>query len=158
MDLHAYLSGREGRQRPPLLARPGARRVDANTPVLSDNGKAFTDRLFGLCRCAATGNHDFHRLCANLRIEHRLTPPMRLQTNDMVEPLNGWIDDILQNQRFRSAEDLEQTIQLYVRLYNGQLTQSALTSRTPIDALRDWQSDKPELFKKPPYNNTESDI
>ena len=110
MDLHAYLSGREGRQRPPLLARPGARRVDANTPVLSDNGKAFTDRLFGLCRCAATGNHDFDRLCANLRIEHRLAPPMRPQTNGMVQPLNGWVDDVLQNYRFRSREDLEQTI------------------------------------------------
>ncbi len=31
--------------------------------VLADNGKEFTDRLFGLRRRAATGNHDFDRLC-----------------------------------------------------------------------------------------------
>jgi len=33
-------------------------------------GKEVTDRLFGLRRRAATGNHDFDRLCAELDIEH----------------------------------------------------------------------------------------
>ena len=32
--------------------------------LLTDNGKEFTDRLFGLRKRAATGNHDFDRLCA----------------------------------------------------------------------------------------------
>ena len=35
------------------------------TRVLTDNGKEFTDRLFGLRRRAATGNHEFDRLCAD---------------------------------------------------------------------------------------------
>ena len=43
--------------------------------ILTDNGKEFTDRLFGLRKRAATGRHDFDTLCAALDIEHRLTPP-----------------------------------------------------------------------------------
>ena len=55
------------------------------TRILTDNGKLFTDRLFGLRRRAATGNHEFDRLCADLGIEHRLAPPMRPQTTDEIE-------------------------------------------------------------------------
>jgi transposase InsO family protein len=89
------------------------------TRVLTDNGKEFTDRLFGLRKRAATGNHEFDRLCADLGIEHRLAPPMRPQTNGMVERFNGRIEDVLQSHRFRSGEDLEQTILRYVRLYGS---------------------------------------
>ena len=55
------------------------------TRVLTDNGKEFTDRLFGLRQRAASGEHDFDRLCDDLGIEHRLSPPMHPQTNGMVE-------------------------------------------------------------------------
>jgi transposase InsO family protein len=127
------------------------------TRVLTDNGKEFTDRLFGLRRRPATGTHEFDRLCADLGIEHRLAPPMRPQTNGMVERFNGRIEDVLQSHRFRSGEDLEQTILRYVRLYNGQLPQSVLKGRTPIDALKDWHHQKPELFRKRPYNHTGCD-
>jgi len=123
------------------------------TRVLTDNGKEFTDRLFGLRRRAATGNHDFDRLCADLDIEHRLAPPMRPQTNGMVERFNGRIEDVLQSHHFHSGEDLEQTILRYVRLYNGQLPQSVLKGRTPINALKDWHRRNPEMFRKRPYNH-----
>ena len=122
------------------------------TRVLTDNGKEFTDRLFGLRKRAATGNHEFDRLCADLGIEHRLAPPMRPQTNGMVERFNGRIEDVLQSHRFRSGEDLEQTIMRYVLPYNSKLPQSVLKGRTPIDALKDWHRDKPKLFRKRPYN------
>ena len=75
---------------------------------------------------------------------------MRPQTNRMVERFNGRIEDVLQSHRLRSGEDLEQTILRYLRLYNGQLLQSVLKGRTPIDALKDWQLQKPELFKNRP--------
>jgi hypothetical protein len=45
----------------------------------------------------------------------------------------------------------------YVRLYNGQLPRSILNGRTPIDALKDWQRQKPDLFRKRPYNHTGCD-
>lgn len=128
------------------------------TRVLTDNGKEFTDRLFGLRRRAATGNHDFDRLCTELDIEHRLAPPRRPQTNGMVERFNGRIEDVLQSHRFRSGEDLEQTILRYVRLYNTQLPQSVLKGGTPIDALKDWHRRRPELFRKQPYNHAGFDM
>ena len=46
------------------------------TRVLTDNGQALTDPLFGLRKRAATGQHVFDQLSADLGIEHRLTPPM----------------------------------------------------------------------------------
>ena len=125
------------------------------TPLVRETmarGKAFTDRLFGLRKRAATGQHEFDLLCAELGIEHRLAPPMHPQTNGMVEHFNGRIEDVLQSHRFHSGEDLEQTILRYVHLYNTQLPQSALNARTPIGALKDWQRHRPELFRKRVYN------
>ena len=43
--------------------------------ILTDNGKEFTDRLFGLRKRAQSEKHEFDKLCAELDIEHRLTPP-----------------------------------------------------------------------------------
>jgi transposase InsO family protein len=62
--------------------------------ILTD-GKEFTDRLLGLRKRAATGQHEFDRLCSALGIEHRLTPPRSPQTNGMVERFNGRIEDVL---------------------------------------------------------------
>ena len=136
------------------LARAAPMKI---TRVLTDNGKAFTDRLFGLRKRAATGQHEFDQLCTDLGIEHRLTPPMRPQTNGMVERFNGRIEDVLQSHRFKNGEDLEQTILRYVALYNSQLPQSALASRTPLQAMKDWHKLRPELFKKQPYYVTGCD-
>ncbi len=82
---------------------------------------------------------------------------MRPQTNGMVERFNGRIEDVLQSHHFHSGEDLEQTILRYVRLYNGQLPQSVLKGRTLVDALKDWQRQRPGLFKKRPYNRAGCD-
>ncbi len=119
--------------------------------VLTDNGKEFTDRLFGLRKRAATGAHAFDALCADLDIDHRLTPPKSPQTNGMVERFNGRIEEVLQSHHFRSGENLETTLQRYVWLYNQQFPQSALSTRTPLQAMKDWHKLKPELFKKQPY-------
>ncbi len=45
----------------------------------------------------------------------------------------------------------------YVLLYNTQLPQSALRSRTPMQAMKDWHRQAPELFRKQPYNLAECD-
>ena len=119
--------------------------------ILTDNGKEFTDRLFGLRKRAATGKHEFDRLCSDLGIEHRLAPPQHPQTNGMVERFNGRIEDVLQSHHFRSGEELETTLHRYVWLYNQQLPQSALGSKAPLQAMKDWHKLKSDLFKKQPY-------
>jgi len=114
-------------------------------------GKEFTDRLFGLRKRAATGEHEFDKLCTELSIEHRLTPPKSPQTNGMVERFNGRIEEVLQSHHFRSGEELETTLHRYVWLYNQQLPQSALGSKSPLQAMKDWHKLKPQLFRKQPY-------
>ena len=73
------------------------------------------------------------------------------QTNGMVERFNGRIEEVLQSHHFRSGEELETTLHRYVWLYNQQLPQSALGSKTPLQAMKDWHKLKPELFRKQPY-------
>lgn len=127
------------------------------TRVLTDNGKAFTDRLFGLRKRAATGQHEFDLICTELGIEHRLAPPMHPQTKGMVERFNGRIEDVLQSHRFQSGEDQEQTLLRYVHLQNSQLPQSVLKGRTPINALKEWQRQRPLLSRKRVCNHTGCD-
>jgi transposase InsO family protein len=119
--------------------------------ILTDNGKEFTDRLFGLRKRAATGTHEFDKLCTALNIKHRLTPPKSPQTNGMVERFNGRVEEVLQSHHFRSGEELETTLHRYVWLYNQKLPQSALGSKTPLQAMKKWHKLKPAMFKKRPY-------
>ena len=69
----------------------------------------------------------------------------------MVERFNGRIEDVLQSHHFRSGEEPETTLHRHVWLYNQQLPQSALGSKTPLQAMKDWHKPKPELFNKQPY-------
>ena len=43
-------------------------------------------------------------------------------------------------------------LQRCVLLYNQQLPQSALGTKTPLQAMKDWHKLKPELFRKQPYH------
>jgi hypothetical protein len=127
-----------------------------------DNGKEFTDRLFGRRKRAKSGRHEFDKLCAVLNIEHRLSPPMSPQTNGMApliaasgdcraaERFNGRIEDVLQSHHFLYGEELEATLHCYVGLYNQQLPQSALASNTPLQAMKGWHKLNPSQFKKQP--------
>jgi len=126
--------------------------------LLTDNGTEFTDRLFGSRARAPTGQHEFDRLCAQLGIEHRLTPPRHPQTNGMVERFNGRIADLLRTHHFRSSEDLQQTLHRYVTLYNHHLPQKALNAHTPAQALQHWYASKPELFLRKPKNRPGRDM
>jgi hypothetical protein len=58
---------------------------------------------------------------------------------------------VLQSHHFRSGEELETTLHRYVWLYNQLLPQSALDSKTPLQAMKDWHKLKLELFNKQPY-------
>jgi len=76
----------------------------------------------------------------------------------MVERFNGRIADVLKTHRVTSGEDLEQTLMRYVALYNHQLPQSALKSKTPMRAMKDWYASHPHLFVKRPYDHPGCDI
>ena len=150
--VRADLPQQDRGQRAPVASRDLDRACPVKiTRVLTDNGKEFTDRLFGLRQRAASGEHDFDRLCDDLGIEHRLSPPMHPQTNGMVGRFNGRIEEVLQSHHFISGEDLETTLMRYDHLYNTQLPQAALHARSPLQAMKDWHKLKPAPFKKRPY-------
>jgi transposase InsO family protein len=48
-------------------------------------------------------------------VRRRFAPPMHPQTNGMVEPFNGRIEDVVQGHHVSSGEELGQTILRYVR-------------------------------------------
>ncbi|WP_412507231.1 hypothetical protein [Roseovarius sp. SYSU LYC5161] len=55
------------------------------------------------------------------------------------------------NLRDMKAKAPKTTLHRYVWLYNQQLPQSALGSKTPLQAMKDWHKLKPALFRNRPY-------
>jgi len=84
--------------------------------ILTDNGSQFTDRFTAKDK-RATGKHAFDVSCAEMGIEHRLSPARHPQTNGMVERFNGRISDLVKLTRFASAAELETTLTLYLNTY-----------------------------------------
>jgi hypothetical protein len=78
-------------------------------------------------------------------------------SNGMVERFNGRISDVLKTNRFDRALDLEQTLMRNVHLYNTQLLQSALGSRTPMQTMKGWHKSHPQLFVKSLRNHAGRD-
>ena len=68
-----------------------------------------------------------------------------------VERLTSRIEGVLQSHHFRSSEELEATLHRYVWLCSQQLPQSALGSKSPLQAMKDWHKLKAKLFRKQPY-------
>ena len=125
--------------------------------ILTDNGKEFTDRLFGSRSRQSTGEHEFDQLCHALGIEHRLTKPKTPQTNGMVERFNGRLSQVLRSHHFNSAEDLEKTLHRFVWLHNHHLPQKALGHEAPVQALKKWRMKVPGLFVKNVRNHARPD-
>ena len=120
--------------------------------LLTDNGKEFTDRFCATGERKPTGRHPFDQLCKEQGIEHRLTKPRHPQTNGMVERFNGRISDILATTHFDSSKDLKETLLNYLKIYNHHIPQKNIGHIPPIQALKEWQNKRPELFKKKVYD------
>ncbi|ACD58691.1 transposase [Xanthomonas oryzae pv. oryzae PXO99A] len=69
-----------------------------------------------------------------------------------MERFNGRIADVLKTHRFNSREDMQQTLERYVALYNHQLPQSALGSKTRMQAMKQWHQERPDFFHKRAYD------
>ena len=122
--------------------------------ILTDNGKEFTDRFAAGAERKPSGRHVFDQACQSHDIEHRLTKPRHPQTNGMVERFNGRIADILKTTRFDSSLDLRETLKNYQKIYNHHLPQKALGHVSPVQALKQWQQKRPDIFVKKVYNHT----
>jgi transposase InsO family protein len=76
----------------------------------------------------------------------------------MVERFNGRISELLQQTRFDNRANLETNLLNYLKLYNHHIPQRAIGTKTPIQALKEWQRQKPELFVKRVYDQAGLDI
>ena len=134
------------------------RRLKLASPIkiiklLTDNGSQFTDR-FTTRDKNSTGKHAFAIACTELAIEHRLSPPRHPQTNGMVERFNGRISELIRQTYLANAAELDTTLYSYLKLYNHHIPQRAIDGKTPIQALKKWQQEKPDLFLKRVYDQT----
>ena len=59
---------------------------------------------------------------------------------------------------FACAAELESILRNNLRVYNHSIPQRALNHLTPIQALKEWQQKKPELFVKRVYNQAGLDM
>jgi len=119
--------------------------------ILTDNGKEFTDRFTANGEREPTGKHAFDQVCSEHSIEHRLIKPKHPQTNGMVERFNGRIAHLLKTTRFAHADEMIDTLAKYQKIYNHHLIQRNLGHITPVQALKTWYKEKPDLFNKRVY-------
>ncbi|MDR1889595.1 MAG: integrase core domain-containing protein, partial [Zoogloeaceae bacterium] len=70
---------------------------------------------------------------------------------------NGRISELCQQTRFRSSAELEQTLMNYLQAYNHFIPQRAIGYQSPIDALKSWYAQHPDLFVKQVYKQAELD-
>ena len=126
--------------------------------LLTDNGKELTDRFSTQGEREPTGNQVFEKMCVELNIEHRLIPPKHPQTNGMVERFNGRIAQVIKSTYFACTEEMETTLKRYLMVYNHHVIQRNLGHLTPVQQMKYWQKDKPELFKKRVYDQSGLDI
>ena len=54
--------------------------------------------------------------------------------------------------RFASAAEREATLGSCLKTYNHRIPQRALNHLSPVQALKKWQAEKPDLFVKRVYN------
>jgi hypothetical protein len=83
-----------------------------------------------------------------MNIEHRLCRPRHPQTNGMMERFNGRISEVVSQTRFNSAAELDATFDSYLKAYNHLIPQRVLDHLSPVQALKKWQAEKPDLFLK----------
>jgi transposase-like protein len=114
--------------------------------ILTDNGSEFTDRfavdMKDKPHDRSSGRHPFDLICAEHKIEHRLTRPYRPQTNGMVERFNRRIVEAIGRQPkrgiahrlFASHADRDAFLLGFVRDYN-RTRLKCLDYLAPLQAL-----------------------
>ena len=66
--------------------------------------------------------------------------------------------EVLATHRFAIRASLEQTLKKrYVHLYDQYLPQKALEHVAPIDVMKSWHAERPDLFHRKPRNHLRPD-
>lgn len=74
------------------------------------------------------------------------TKPSKPQANKMVKRFNERIIIVLATRQHDTSEDLELTLEHYCWLYSQHIPQKTLHHQVPIVVMKEWQTERPELF------------
>ncbi|MCZ0736813.1 IS481 family transposase [Phreatobacter sp. AB_2022a] len=117
--------------------------------VLTDNGVQFVQH-----DKRAEGGflaHVFGRACAENSIAHRLTKPYHPWTNGQAERMVRTIKDAtVRTFHYASINDLRRHVRDWLLAYNYAKQLKALRFRTPLEAIKQISTEKPELFSRRP--------
>ena len=125
--------------------------------ILTESGKEFTDRFITMGTKTPKRRAVFEQLCQELAVDDKLRRPEKEQSSEMPEHFNGKLEDIFQTDKFQADKDLEKIIYRYVNIYNSHLPQKALSNKSPIDSMKQWQVKRPDLFPEHDINHKEQE-
>jgi transposase InsO family protein len=121
---------------------------------LTDNGAQFTYALLAEHLKPKDKIHPFDALCANHRIEHRLTqfrhpwtPVRAAKPNGQVEITNKLLkNNTTKKYHYESPEQLKHHLMTFLLYYNHQKKLKSLKFISPYDKLIQEYKIKPHLF------------
>jgi transposase InsO family protein len=104
---------------------------------------------------AATPGHLFDRICAENKIQHRLTKPNHPWTNGQVERMNRTLREAtVKRYHYGSHSQLREHLQSFVNAYNYARRLKTLKGITPYEyVIQCWTND-PKFFKFDPTHHT----
>ena len=120
--------------------------------VLTDNGVQFVQHD----KRAENGfvAHVFGRICTERGVEHRLTKPYHPWTNGQAERMVRTIKDAtVRSFHYATLDDLRRHVRDWLLAYNYAKQLKALHFKTPMEALKRINAEKPELFVRQPRHD-----
>jgi len=90
------------------------------------------------------------RLESSTGCARRVTPRLTAWSS----AFNGRISEVIAQTRFACAEELETTLTHYAATYNHRIPQRALDHLSPVQALKQWRTRRPDLFVKRVYEQS----
>lgn len=135
-----------------MLAANFLRRVLAAIPykvhkVLTDNGTQFGN----MPHQGYAWRHIFDRVCDEHGIEHRFTKPAHPWTNGQVERFNRTLKEAtVRHYHYRTADELNQHLQAFLRAYNHGKRLKRLRGKTPHEFICQQWLLNPAIFIRDP--------
>ena len=115
--------------------------------IITDCSFGIEGRSTGICR-PHSGRQLLEFACLSMRIELRISAPLRPTECGMVERFIRGLYSRLRQVQSGSDDDLVDILRSYRSIYNQADRQSALADLAPMQALRGWRRRRPELFRK----------
>jgi hypothetical protein len=117
------------------------------TAVLTRSSLQFTDRFKSKTR-DPSNKHSFEVRCGALGIEHLLVTPFDGQITRVAGRVCRRVSEVLRQAGPPSGGKLKAALAMYCKCHNQLTPLPALKNLTPNQVLKNWASERPDLFVK----------